>query len=119
MVFKQKSVAMIAAACYVCGAFGADARADLKLEQTVIVSGVPKQDKGRMTTAKPTTEKMVTYYRTVDREYAQGTHCTTNDGDGVKRATFTGLAVRRAGRLQEGRGSRSKKIAESMLFGRL
>ncbi|MBC7805252.1 MAG: hypothetical protein H7145_03790 [Akkermansiaceae bacterium] len=63
MVFKQKGAAMIAATLGLCAAFGSDARADLKLEQTVTVSGVPKMDNGKITTAAPTTEKTVTYYK--------------------------------------------------------
>ncbi len=66
MVLKQKSAAMVAvvvAIFGVCGAFVSYARADLKLEQTVHVSGVPKMDNGKMSVEKPTTEITVMYYK--------------------------------------------------------
>ncbi|MBC8138552.1 MAG: hypothetical protein H8F28_21945 [Fibrella sp.] len=63
MMVKRQYAVVVAATVCMCSAVVSGARADLKLEQTVTTSGVPKQDMGKTTTAKPTTEKTVTYYK--------------------------------------------------------
>ncbi|MBC8136313.1 MAG: hypothetical protein H8F28_10540 [Fibrella sp.] len=63
-MLKRKYTTIVTATTWcVCGLLVTDACADLKLEQTLTVSGAPKRDRGKITIAKPTTEKIVTYYK--------------------------------------------------------
>lgn len=62
-MLKRNYVVLVAATLGVCGVFVSPAHADLKLEQNITVSGVPKQDGAKLGVAQPTTEKMVMYYK--------------------------------------------------------
>lgn len=62
-MLKRNYVVLFAATLCVGGVVMSDARADLKLEQNVTTSGLPKPDGAKIGVAKPTTEKTILYFK--------------------------------------------------------